>query len=120
MTTRINQDVSVSPRNVAPPSHRVTRNPATSFKSVLDASTLTVLDGVESAVRRLPGGEVLAAGRVRATGGIEEALARQSQHAMLHLSLQSQVRDENRYDATLSSTTKTRRDTVENNIGNQR
>jgi hypothetical protein len=154
MTTRISQDGPVSAVNVAPTAHRVTPKPATPFKSVLSASTLAVLSGAESAVRRLPGGEVLAAA-VRpgttgaapfaasngaaagttgtstsptdptatggaATGGIEDALARQSQDAMFYLNLQMQVQDENRYYTTMSNTMKARHDTVKNSISNLR
>lgn len=61
MTTRISQDGPVPSVSVSPTAHRVTPQPATPFKSVLNASTLAVLSGAESAVRRLPGGEVIAA-----------------------------------------------------------
>lgn len=82
MTTRISNDGPAPAVSVSPTATRVTPNPATPFKSVLNASTLAVLNGAESAVRRLPGGEVLAAA-VRpgttgaapfaATGGVSPA-----------------------------------------------
>lgn len=156
MTTRISQDGPVSAVNVAPTAHRVTPKPATPFKSVLNASTLAVLNGADAAVRRLPGGEILAAAvrpgtaggapfaatsgvsstgpggastsptdptasnGAAATGGIEDALARQSQDAMFYLNLQMQVQDENRYYTTMSNTMKARHDTVKNSISNLR
>src|SRR5690606_7934409 len=55
-----------------------------------------------------------------APGGIEDALARQSQDTMYYLNLQMQVQDENRYYTTLSNTMKARHDTVKNSIGNLR
>lgn len=156
MTTRISQDGPLSEVNVAPTAHRVTPKPATPFKSVLQASTLAVLNGAESAARRLPGGEILAAavrpgaaaaapfvasggapagavggpstsptdptgaGGGAGNGGIEDALARQSQDTMFYLNLQMQVQDENRYYTTMSNTMKARHDTVKNSIGNLR
>jgi hypothetical protein len=47
--------------NVSPTAVRVTPQPAAPFKSVLSATTSAVLNGAEATVRRLPGGEVLAA-----------------------------------------------------------
>lgn len=155
MTTRISQDGPLSPVNVAPTAHRVTPPPATPFKSVLSASTSAVLNGADAAVRRLPGGEILAAAvrpgtaaaapfvasgggagagasgvstsptdptgaNAAPTGGIEDALARQSQDAMFYLNLQMQVQDENRYYTTMSNTMKARHDTVKNSISNLR
>lgn len=61
MTTRISNDGPLSNVNVSPPATRVTPHPATPFKSVLSATTSAVLNGAEATVRRLPGGEVLAA-----------------------------------------------------------
>jgi hypothetical protein len=153
MTTRISQDGPISAVNVAPTAYRVTPKPATPFKSVLNASTLAVLNGADAAVRQLPGGEILAAAvrpgtagaapfaasngaapigvgatstsptdptGAAASGGIEDALARQSQDAMFYLNLQMQVQDENRYYTTMSNTMKARHDTVKNSISNLR
>ncbi len=61
MTTRISNDGPVSTVNVSPSAVRVTPQPAAPFKSVLSATTSAVLNGAEATVRRLPGGEVLAA-----------------------------------------------------------
>jgi hypothetical protein len=57
---------------------------------------------------------------VATTGGIEDALARQSQDAMFYLNLQMQMQDENRYYTTMSNTMKARHDTVKNSISNLR
>jgi hypothetical protein len=61
MTTRISNDGPHSNVNVLPTAVRVTPQPAAPFKSVLSATTSAVLDGAEATVRRLPGGEILAA-----------------------------------------------------------
>lgn len=68
MTTRMNNDSPVSSVNVSHTAVRVTPEPAKPFKSVLNATTNAVLNGAEATVRRLPGGELLAAA-VRPGGG---------------------------------------------------
>lgn len=70
MTTRISNDSPVSNISVSTTALRVTPEPARPFKSVLNATTTAVLNGAEATVRRLPGGEVLAAA-VRSGGGPE-------------------------------------------------
>jgi hypothetical protein len=61
MTTRISSDGPTSNVNVSPTAVRVTPYPATPFRNVLSATTSAVLNGAEATVRRLPGGELLAA-----------------------------------------------------------
>lgn len=61
MTTRISDNGPSPSVTVSPTAHRVTPQPGTPFKSMLNASASAVLNGADSAVRRLPGGEVLAA-----------------------------------------------------------
>lgn len=148
MTTRINTNGPLPSVQVAPTAHRVTPAPATPFKSVLNASASAVLVGAETAARRLPGGEILAAavrpgmaagapftsnGAVPGTStsptdptgaaggsGVEDVMQRQSQDTMYYLQLQMQMQDENRYYTTISNTLKARHDTVKNSISNLR
>ena len=72
MSTRVGSGgpaTGVSPTATA---SRVTPPPARPFKTVLDASAGAVVSGAESAVRRLPGGPVLAAAFRPGAGGATE------------------------------------------------
>jgi len=114
----------------------------------MDASARAVVDGAQSAVRRLPGGPVLAAAFRPAPGagggigggagrpegsagtagaggasgepGVEEMLARNADMNLYYLELQERISAESRAYTALSNVLKTRHDTVKNAIGNIR
>jgi hypothetical protein len=146
MTTRINSGgpaPGVAPTTTAP---RVTPPPARPFRDVVNAGSSAIVQGAEAAVRRLPGGPVLAAavrpgptaaGSVTGTGraegptgtaaagetgelGMEGMLERHADKNLYYLELQERISAESRAYTTLSNVLKARHDTVKNAIGNIR
>ena len=61
MSTRVSSGGPSTDVASTPTASRVTPPPARPFKQVMDASATAVVGGAESAVRRLPGGPILAA-----------------------------------------------------------
>jgi hypothetical protein len=116
----------------------------------MNAGAQAVVDGAESAVRRLPGGPVLAAafrpgpgapggpelnGSVRpegsagtagaaagggGAGGVEDTLQHSADMNLYYLELQERISAESREYTALSNVLKARHDTVKNAIGNIR
>jgi hypothetical protein len=74
MTTKIQSHGTGANVVAAPTATRRTAAPATPFKNVMNASAAAVVNGANHAVRRLPGGPILAAamtpGAVAAPGGV--------------------------------------------------
>ena len=68
MTTRIEQNAPASLVQAHPAAHRTTSQPTRPFQSVMSAGAGAVVTGAEAAVRRLPGGPILAAA-FHPTGG---------------------------------------------------
>lgn len=69
MSTRVSAGGPSTGVSSAPTAARVTPAPARPFKSVMDASADAVVGGAQSAVRRLPGGPILAAAFRSGPGG---------------------------------------------------
>jgi hypothetical protein len=69
MSTRVETGGPATGVSSAPTASRVTPPPARPFKQVMDAGAHAVVSGAESAVRRLPGGPVLAAAFRPGPGG---------------------------------------------------
>ncbi|MFO0569183.1 MAG: hypothetical protein U0263_26225 [Polyangiaceae bacterium] len=61
MSTRVDAGGPSTGVSATPTASRVTPAPSRPFKQVMDASASAVVGGAEAAVRRLPGGPVLAA-----------------------------------------------------------
>jgi hypothetical protein len=61
MTTRIEPNGPASLVQAHPAAHRTTSQPTRPFQSVMSAGAGAVVTGAEAAVRRLPGGPILAA-----------------------------------------------------------
>lgn len=61
MTTRIEPNAPASLVQAHPAAHRTTDQPTRPFQSVMSAGAGAVVSGAEAAVRRLPGGPILAA-----------------------------------------------------------
>jgi hypothetical protein len=112
----------------------------------MHAGAQAVLGGAETALRRLPGGPILAAavrpggstgvaaggarpegtaGTASADGGagqpgVEDMLAHNADMNVYYLQLQEQISAESRAYSTMSNVLKARHDTVKNAIGNIR
>ncbi|HEY6557047.1 MAG TPA: hypothetical protein VI072_07225 [Polyangiaceae bacterium] len=126
---------------------RVTPSPARPFKQVMQAGARAMIDGADAAVRKLPGGPILAAavrpggssslgysGSIhRAEGpagtaaegpsgapGIEGTLSQNADMNLYYLELQERISAESREYSALSNVLKARHDTVKNAIGNLR
>jgi hypothetical protein len=126
---------------------RVTPAPARPFRQVMHAGARVVVEGAEAAVRKLPGGPILAAavrpapgalpsygeGPARpegpagtggmssgGAGGIEGVLSQNADMNLYYLELQERISAESRAYNTLSNVLKARHDTVKNAIGNIR
>ena len=128
---------------------RVTPPPARPFKQVMDAGARAMIEGADAAVRRLPGGPILAAAvrpgapgpigagysgsMQRAEGpsgtaaeapagqsGIEGTLSQNADMNLYYLELQERISAESRSYSALSNVLKARHDTVKNAIGNLR
>lgn len=69
MSTRVETGGPATGVSSAPTASRVTPPPGRPFKQVMDAGARAVVSGAESAVRRLPGGPVLAAAFRPGPGG---------------------------------------------------
>lgn len=69
MSTRVETGGPATGVSSAPTASRVTPPPGRPFKQVMDAGARAVVNGAESAVRRLPGGPVLAAAFRPGPGG---------------------------------------------------
>jgi hypothetical protein len=69
MSTRVSSGGPATGVSSTPTASRVTPPPARPFKQVMDASAGAVIGGAESAVRRLPGGPILAAAFRPGPGG---------------------------------------------------
>ncbi|MBX3129129.1 MAG: hypothetical protein KF718_20600 [Polyangiaceae bacterium] len=146
MSTRVSSggpSPQVAPSNSA---SRVTPPPARPFKQFMGAGAQAVVDGAESALRRLPGGPVVSAalrpgggGFVAPAGsrpegspgtagtdggtprpGVEEVMAQNSDMNLYYLELQERISAESRSYTALSNVLKARHDTVKNAIGNIR
>lgn len=150
MTTRVQADgpsTGVITLDTVP---RVTPAPARPFKQVLNASARAVIEGANAAVRRLPGGPILAAAvrpggsgsplplgsgsgasaegpsgtapgsSVSDAGGIEGVLSQNGDMNLYYLELQERISAESRSYSALSNVLKARHDTVKNAIGNIR
>jgi hypothetical protein len=74
MTTRIESVAPASLVEAHPAAHRTTAPPLRPFQSVMNAGAGAVVSGAEAAVRRLPGGPILAAA-FHPTSGPAPALA---------------------------------------------
>jgi hypothetical protein len=150
MSTRVSLGGPSTDVASTPTASRVTPPPARPFKQVMDASATAVVGGAEAAVRRLPGGPVLAAafrpapgavapGSVAspegsagtaqgvgvgdgtgAGGNMDQMLQQNADMNMYYLELQERISAESRAYTTLSNVLKTRHDTVKNAIGNIR
>jgi len=150
MSTRVASGGPATSVSSSPTAARVTPAPARPFKQVMEASQSAVVSGAESAVRRLPGGPILAAafrpgpsaGSAHAgatpegsagtaggeggaaegssAGGMDDMLARNADMNLYYLQLQERISAESRAYTTLSNVLKTRHDTVKNAIGNIR
>jgi hypothetical protein len=110
----------------------------------MNASAGAIITGAEAAVRRLPGGPILAAavrpggsavvaGAASSTaegsagtagspagGGVEDVLTHNADMNMYYLELQERISAESRAYSTMSNVLKARHDTVKNAIGNIR
>jgi hypothetical protein len=148
MTTRVEAagpSTGVITTETAP---RVTPAPARPFKQVMHAGVRVMIDGAEAAVRKLPGGPILAAavrpgslgqgslpsGLAGAEGpsgtaaggaegnsnGIESVLSQNADMNLYYLELQERISAESRTYSALSNVLKARHDTVKNAIGNIR
>jgi hypothetical protein len=147
MTTRIEPagpSTGVVTTDTAP---RLTPAPVRPFKQVMRAGAEVMIDGAEAAVRKLPGGPLLAAavrpvssaaGRAapgagslqpsgpsgtaeaRGSGGIEDVLSQNADMNLYYLELQERISAESRAYTALSNVLKTRHETVKNAIGNIR
>lgn len=150
MSTRVETGGPATSVASSPTAARVTPPPARPFKQVMEAGASAVVGGAEAAVRRLPGGPILAAafrpGPSAAgahgaaspegsagtagggTGGVEgssatsmdDMLERNADMNLYYLQLQERISAESRAYTTLSNVLKTRHDTVKNAIGNIR
>jgi hypothetical protein len=150
MSTRVTVGGPATDVASTPTASRVTPPPARPFKQVMDASATAVVTGAEAAVRRLPGGPVLAAafrgpgsaigpsattspegsaGTAGTVGGgassspegnVDQMLQQNADMNMYYLELQERISAESRAYTALSNVLKTRHDTVKNAIGNIR
>jgi len=68
MTTRIEPNAPASLVQARPTAYRTTDQPTRPFQSVMSAGAGAVVSGAEAAVRRLPGGPILAAAFHPTTG----------------------------------------------------
>jgi len=68
MTTRIESNAPASLVEARPAAYRTTAQPLQPFQSVLHAGADAVVSGAEAAVRRIPGGPILAAAFRPASG----------------------------------------------------
>ncbi len=147
MTTRIHPTGSAGHIQTTQSAPRVTPAPARPFQEVVRQSANAVVDGAESAVRKLPGGPIVAAA-VRPGGGrvsadpttsaegssgtapsnsgapgqpsIESALSENADNNLYYLELQQRISAETRAYSALSNVLKARHDTVKNAINNIR
>ncbi len=143
MSTRIQSGGPSTGVVSTPTASRVTPAPARPFRQVVGAGQSAVVNGAEAAVRRLPGGPVLAAafrspggatasnpgasaegssGTAGPAGGstIEDALAQNADKNLYYLQLQERISAENRSFTALSNVLKARHDTVKSAINNIR
>jgi hypothetical protein len=148
MTTQIETDGPPTGVSTALTASRVTPPPARPFREVMGAGTAAVATGAEQAVRSLPGGPILAAAlravpgasgsvvgsgatglrpegstgtaQSAGTGGIEGALAENSDRTLDYLELQERIAAESQTYSALSNVLKARHDTIKNAIGNIR
>ncbi|GMV18316.1 MAG: hypothetical protein HS104_01510 [Polyangiaceae bacterium] len=150
MSTRVETGGPATSVASSPTAARVTPAPSRPFKQVMEAGASAVVGGAEAAVRRLPGGPILAAafrpgpnaagahsaaspegsagtagggvGGVEGSsaGGMDDMLERNADMNLYYLQLQERISAESRAYTTLSNVLKTRHDTVKNAIGNIR
>lgn len=150
MSTRVETGGPATSVASSPTAARVTPPPARPFKQVMEAGASAVVGGAEAAVRRLPGGPILAAafrpgpnaagahgaaspeGSAGTAGGgaggvegssaasMDDMLERNADMNLYYLQLQERISAESRAYTTLSNVLKTRHDTVKNAIGNIR
>ena len=150
MSTRIDSggpSTGVLATGTAP---RVTPPPARPFRSLVQGGAGVVVDGAQAAVRRIPGGPILAAavrggsagtsnagwavtpegssgtasGSVDGSGsgspGIEGVMQKNADDALYYLEIQERIAAENRTFTTVSNVLRARHETVKTAIGNIR
>ena len=145
MSTRVQSGGPSSGVVATTSASRVTPPPARPFKQIMDAGTQAVVDCAEVAMRRLPGGPILAAAvrpgaettvvseTARAEGssgtagtggsgepGVERMLGENADKNLYYLELQERISAESRAYTALSNVLKARHDTIKNAIGNIR
>lgn len=149
MTTRLDSS-AVSPTvHSLPTAHRTTAVPTRPFQAVMNAGAGAVIAGAEGAVRRLPGGPILAAafrpvasnppaaparldapsltpeglpasGDAATDPGLEGALASHADQNLYFIALQERISAENRTYSAYSNILRVRHETMKNAIGNFR
>lgn len=150
MTTRVVPSATTPSVQSLPTAHRTTAVPTRPFQAVMNAGAGAVIEGAEGAVRRLPGGPILAAafrpvsnttptapaalaespaltpeGRPAAAAtapaaGLEGALASHADQNLYFIALQERISAENRTYSAYSNILRVRHETMKNAIGNFR
>jgi hypothetical protein len=149
MTTRVVPSATAPSVQSLPTAHRTTAVPTRPFQAVMSAGASAVIEGAEGAVRRLPGGPILAAafrpvsstaptataalaespaltpeGRPAAGTapgeGLEGALASHADQNLYFIALQERISAENRTYSAYSNILRVRHETMKNAIGNFR
>jgi hypothetical protein len=150
MTTRIDPTGPAPVLHVDPAAFRSTAQPTRPFQAVMSAGAAAVMGGAEAAVRRLPGGPILAAafrstagptlssgnsspatpegyavppGATPGTGSgdsLEGMLDQNSDKNLYYIALQERISAENRLYSAYSNVLRVRHETMKNAIGNFR
>lgn len=150
MSTRVVSSAIAPSVQSLPTAHRTTAVPTRPFQAVMNAGAGAVIAGAEGAVRRLPGGPILAAafrpvssntpgvptafaesgsltpeGRPAQAGnapgeGLEGALASHADQNLYFIALQERISAENRTYSAYSNILRVRHETMKNAIGNFR
>jgi hypothetical protein len=150
MTTRIDPTGPAPILHADPAAYRSTAQPTRPFQAVMSAGAAAVMGGAEAAVRRLPGGPILAAafrpttGQTFPTGtqtpttpegyaapgsatpgagsgdSLEGMLGENSDKNLYYIALQERISAENRLYSAYSNVLRVRHETMKNAIGNFR
>jgi hypothetical protein len=141
MTTRIEPSGPTPLVTSIPTQVRTTPQPTRPFQQVMGAGAVAIVGGAEAAVRRLPGGPILAAAfrpgvgpqgvppsavAVTAEGGgandpsLEGMLDQNADKNLYYIALQERISAENRMYTAYSNVLRVRHETVKNAIGNFR
>jgi hypothetical protein len=150
MTTRIDPTGPAPVLHADPAAYRSTAQPTRPFQAVMSAGAAAVVGGAEAAVRRLPGGPILAAAFRPTTGhaltpsaqapttpegyalpggttpgagsgdSLEGMLGENSDKNLYYIALQEQISAENRLYSAYSNVLRVRHETMKNAIGNFR